>query len=226
MCRRKEKSMTLQSGWVAPGIFLLTVKTINRKHKRSLWVGGRVAAAAPSAAAPGGAAAHAQLRGVGQMQPAWQGVASPASGGRQACALPTRGGHGGAPPHCPRHRLATRPGEVPAPQGVLGPRGESRPGLRPSLTWALQLALYSDGAGRAESPVCAGPVPGVTQGRRIRGERTPHGQRGPARANFTHALPRRHRPEQLSTDPKTQQEFMAERRLTERNAARALMRVP
>lgn len=39
------------------------------------------------------------------------------------------------------HRLATRPGEVPAPQGVLGPRGESRPGLRPSLTWALQLAL-------------------------------------------------------------------------------------
>lgn len=77
MCRRKEKSMTLQSGWVAPGIFLLTVKTINRKHKRSLWVGGRVAAAALSAAAPGGAAAHAQLRGVGQMQPAWQGVAGP-----------------------------------------------------------------------------------------------------------------------------------------------------
>lgn len=114
----------------------------HQQEAQAILVGrGPVAAAAPSAAAPGGAAAHAQLRGVGQMQPAWQGVAGPASGGRQACALPTRGGHGGAPPHCPRHRLATRPGEVPAPQGVLGPRGESRPGLRPSLTWALQLAL-------------------------------------------------------------------------------------
>lgn len=226
MCRRKEKSMTLQSGWVAPGIFLLTVKTINRKHKRSLWVAGRWLRLLRLQRRQG-ALRHTRSSVVwGRCSPRGRAWPGPASGGRQACALPTRGGHGGAPPHCPRHRLATRPGEVPAPQGVLGPRGESRPGLRPSLTWALQLALYSDGAGRAESPVCAGPVPGVTQGRRIRGERTPHGQRGPARANFTHALPRRHRPEQLSTDPKTQQEFMAERRLTERNAARALMRVP
>lgn len=218
--------MTLQSGWVAPGIFLLTVKTINRKHKRSLWVAGR----------------WPRLLRLQRRQGALRHTRSSVVWGRcspRGRAWPARRQVDDRHVHCPpgedtavrhhtahHHRLATRPGEVPAPQGVLGPRGESRPGLRPSLTWALQLALYSDGAGRAESPVCAGPVPGVTQGRRIRGERTPHGQRGPARANFTHALPRRHRPEQLSTDPKTQQEFMAERRLTERNAARALMRVP
>lgn len=50
----------------------------HQQEAQAILVGrGPVAAAAPSAAAPGGAAAHAQLRGVGQMQPAWQGVAGP-----------------------------------------------------------------------------------------------------------------------------------------------------
>lgn len=147
--------MTLQSGWVAPGIFLLTVKTINRKHKRSLWVGGRVAAAAPSAAAPGGAAAHAQLRGVGQMQPAWQGVAGPASGGRQACALPTWGGHGGAPPHCPPPSACHAPRGGPCTTGGAGAprRVTSRPQALADLGSAARTLTAT--APEEQSPRCA-----------------------------------------------------------------------
>lgn len=147
--------MTLQSGWVAPGIFLLTVKTINRKHKRSLWVGGRVAAAAPSAAAPGGAAAHAQLRGVGQMQPAWQGVAGPGVSGRQACALPTRGGHGGAPPHCPPPSACHAPRGGPCTTGGAGAprRVTSRPQALADLGSAARTLTAT--APEEQSPRCA-----------------------------------------------------------------------
>lgn len=93
--------MTLQSGWVAPGIFLLTVKTINRKHKRSLWVAGRWPRLLRLQRRQG-ALRHTRSSVVwGRCSPRGRAWPGPASGGRQACALPTRGGHGGAPPHCP-----------------------------------------------------------------------------------------------------------------------------
>lgn len=174
MCRRKEKSMTLQSGWVAPGIFLLTVKTINRKHKRSLWVAGRWLRLLHLQRRQG-ALRHTRSSVVwGRCSPRGRAWPGPASGGRQACALPTRGGHGGAPPHCPPPSACHAPRGGPCTTGGAGAprRVTSRPQALADLGSAARTLTAT--APEEQSPRCAQDLSPVSHKAAELGERGRH----------------------------------------------------